>query len=179
MGLSNPIILILMEGLSHNFKDPLFFDLKGSTQHRRTTPSSYSNFNSMPRDTIYKDVDFYSVGQIINLPSETASEIIRSLELDSKLFENYEVMDYSLLLIIETDKQKMNIEFNSIRSIKFEDYQMCIGIIDFLQSYSSMKKLHATINTLGGDYTKNSCVAPDLYRKRFLEMTKYIFSGVK
>ena len=175
IGSSSPKILILMENLSMNLKDPLIFDLKGSIEHRRTTLSSYLDFKSMPKDKIYKDVDLFWVGEIISLDNEDAEAITLSLELDSKLFEEYGIMDYSMLLLIETVEQNTKVSANSINCFQMKDYEMRIGIIDFLQSYSTSKKLHTTINTIRTDFTLNSCVPPDIYRKRFIEMVKSIF----
>ena len=129
----------------------------------------------MPTNKIYKDVDFFWVAQNISMANGNAEAIIKAIELDSELFQKYEIMDYSLLLLIDIVEEGTESAESSINYLRIEDYEVQIGIIDFLQSYSSVKKLHTTINTLRADYTKNSCVPPDLYRTRFLDMVRFIF----
>ena len=175
IGSSSPIFLVLLENLSKGLEAPLIFDLKGSTHNRQASFEKYSDFNSMPRDKIYKDLDFLLLAKTFTLSSDASERITRSLELDSELLESYEIMDYSLLLLFERVREKHNRLLTEKNYFFFEGYIVRIGIIDYLQGYSSRKRLETTINTLRSDESNNfSCIPPDLYKKRFLEMVKNI-----
>ena len=177
IGSSSPTLLILMENLSNNFGNPLIFDLKGSVNERKSTSIHYADLSSMPRDMIYKDLDFVKFVRYIELSDEVADDIFSSLELDLELLENYEIMDYSMLLLIEEPEEGSDGLMNSFRYFKYEEYVGCIGIIDYLQCYSARKKLEATINVLRTRQTKDySCVPPDTYKSRFIDMIQIVFS---
>ena len=169
---SSSTILMLMENLTRNFDGPLIFDLKGSTHQRSSSISLYSNFASMPRNKIYKDIDFFRLKKTIGI----SQRVIESIEIDSGLLEKFEIMDYSLLVIIETISEKNQGVLKFKNAIKFQDYIIRIGIIDFLQGYTSRKRIEKTINTLRLDDTNSfSCVPPDIYRRRFLDMIRDAF----
>ena len=170
---SSSTVLLLMENLSIGLDSPLVFDLKGSTHQRTSTSLAYADFKSMPRGQIYKDLDFFRLGKSIDIPEI----FITSLELDSELLEKYSLMDYSLLLIISTidDKNKGISKYKN--EFKFEEFSVRLGIIDYLQCYTPKKKFEKTINSLRPDDINSfSCIPPDLYRKRFLDMIRDVFS---
>ena len=174
---SSPKFLIVMENLCERFDKPLAFDLKGSSHERKSTSIVYENFRYMPRDKIYKDLDFTASVREIKLPENIIQRIVSSLELDSQLLETYEIMDYSMLLFIEEMTPNNEILLLSNRCFQFEEFVISIGIIDYLQGYSVRKKLETKFNALKPDQTNNySCIPPDSYRQRFLYMVNHIFN---
>ena len=176
IGSSSPMLLVLMENLSKDLETPLIFDLKGSSHNRQSTFSRYSSFRYMPRDKIYKDLDFLLIGKSIDLSNDANEIIARVLELDSEMLERYEIMDYSLLLLIDKVNETNKDLLKRKNYFCLTDSIVRVGIIDYLQCYSSRKKLETRINSLRLDESNNySCIPPDLYRRRFLDMVKNIF----
>lgn len=176
VGSTSPTILILSENLCKEFKNPLMFDLKGSSHERKSSQEFYKDLKFMPRNTVYKDLDFCSSVRYIQLPESTAQGILRSLDQDTELLQSYELMDYSILLNIEDVEEEEVSGAQSYRCFTFQNYRFCIGIIDYLQCYSARKKFETKINTLKpNEYHKYSCIPPDSYRTRFLDMAKDIF----
>ena len=174
IGPAIPIILILCENLAKQLYSPLIFDLKGSTHERKSTTTAYESIRSMPRNKIYKDLDFSGAIGSLQLVAENAKNILLSLALDTELLKSYEIMDYSMLVLIEEAEEKYENCMESYRYFKFKEYNICIGIIDYLQTYSVRKKLETKINTLKADEAENySCIPPVSYRKRFLSMARY------
>ena len=87
--------VIILENLSRNFEDPLKFDMKGSRTDRRTSNKDYLSLDLMPRDKVYKDMDFHATVQAIGIESVERAEMIRKITLDTALLEKYSIMDYS------------------------------------------------------------------------------------
>ncbi|OMJ71897.1 hypothetical protein SteCoe_29780 [Stentor coeruleus] len=173
---SHPIILIIMENLSRFFTSPLSFDLKGSSHERRSTYTSYINYMIMPRGKVYKDIDFENTFGKIDIENNEGPEILNSLELDTKLLEKYEIMDYSMLLLLEEANNCRNSLLHSKNCFRSGELIGNLGIIDFLQNYSARKRIETTLNTFKNDKKSNySCIPPDMYRDRFLQLAKDIF----
>ena len=145
---SHPIIIIIMENLSRFFTNPLNFDLKGSKHERRSTYTGYPNYRVMPRGRVYKDIDFANAFKQLYTENIDGSEILKSLELDTKLLEAYEIMDYSMLLLLEESNNCRNSLLHSNNCFRSGELIGIIGIIDFLQNYSTRKRLETTLNTV-------------------------------
>lgn len=178
IGSSSPVLLILMENLSKRFENPLIFDLKGSTHDRFSSLQVHNNMKSMPRDRIYKDVDFANTVKHLDLLENTGQSIMHSLTLDSELLENYEIMDFSMLLLIEEVQNKKESFAQSSRYFRFNEFVSCIGIIDYLQCYTAKKRLENKLNAMKPNETNiYSCIPPASYRARFLKMAANIFSN--
>ena len=171
-----PTILILMENLSRKFKNPLIFDLKGSTFNRKSTITSHKTYESMSRRKVYKDTDFFNTIKFIDADHDLSNAIKTSIEKDVNLLEQYEIMDYSMLLFIEESKgvKEKFIKSNSL--MHFGIFFGYIGIIDYLQNYSARKKIENKINGLKRQKSGNySCIPTPLYKERFLNMVRSIF----
>lgn len=100
------------------------------------------------------------------------------IEDDAIFLKSVNVMDYSLLLVIEqiTDKVQAayrleNLERNEYKS---NDNSMIyhFGIIDFLQKWTTQKKVENFGRSIMIDETKISCVNPTLFEKRFLDFIR-------
>ena len=176
IGSSSPIFLVIMENLSKDLDNPLVFDLKGSTHQRNSTFTQYSSFINMPRGRVYKDLDYFALEKPFNFSKAITEKILETLQLDSDLLENYEIMDYSLLLMIENVEKRHHKLLQYRNYFQYEKYILRIGIIDYLQCYSSRKKVENTFNTLRlDDISSYSCIPPCSYKTRFLEMARKIF----
>lgn len=172
---STPKLLMIIENLTRNFENPLIFDLKGSTYMRRSTNVIYNDFDFMPKCQVYKDIDFLgSFKRDFNYKDGKA--IFNTLEIDTHLLENYEIMDYSLLFIIEEIKSPRDSIIKSGNYFRLGNYVCVLGIIDFLQNYSYRKKLETKINKLKKEESQSySCIPPNAYRSRFLKLMFEIF----
>ena len=104
---------------------------------------------------------------------------MNSIEKDIELLEKYEIIDYSMLLIIEEND---DIRSNSIFSnslLYFGQFVANIRIVNFLQNFSTKKKIENKYNTLKKQKPENySCMSTLLYKQLFLNMVKSIFRGV-
>lgn len=173
---SRVICVILMENLSSYMDNPLKFDMKGSAIDRRATASSYRGLESLPRNKVYKDIDFQKALISFGATDSEIAELLKSMKRDTKLLEKHLIMDYSLLLIIEKTKSVRATLMQRKNAIISENYVIVIGIIDFFQAYNAKKKLENRYKTLkkseGGMI---SAIPPKPYRERFLRMIKTIF----
>jgi hypothetical protein len=176
IGTQEPILICIMENLSRNFSSPLIFDLKGSTYERRSTYSAYPNYAAMPREIVYKDIDFLNAFSDVCVGGNDGKEIMQALEADTELLEKHQIMDYSLLLFLEEIKGPKFSFVQSSRCFRLGELVGFVGIIDFLQNYSYRKKLENTINGLNkGKRANCSCVPPSEYRIRFLNLARKLF----
>jgi hypothetical protein len=176
-GKTKPFRIILMENLSSRMKYPLIFDLKGSQADRRVTYSAYKHIGQMPRTKVYKDIDFFNVIPRIQIDKDEMPELIKALKLDTKLLQEYFIMDYSLLVMMqEMDMVKgSKVEGNGF--FKYDKYLVHIGIIDFLQTYNTKKKIESKYKILkSGGRASVSAISPQPYRKRFLKLFKSVFT---
>jgi len=165
-----------MENTLKNFENPLIFDLKGSTHERRSSNQTYKQFSSMPKNVVYKDIDFLNLNEC-EKDFKLCAKLLRSLEKDTKLLESNDIMDYSLMLVIEEFELNKNLT-ESKKFFKVGKYCCSIAIIDFLQNYSKFKKLETNFNRLKkNDPYRHSCIPPKAYRERFLGFMRKIFGG--
>lgn len=173
---SEPIIIIIMENLSRCFKNPLMFDLKGSTHERRESLTKYKDLDAMDRSRVYKDEDFMNCIQTININSIEAEKIFKSLELDTKLLETYEIMDYSMLVLFQETNSIENSPQSEIYNnfFRFGDFSGYVGVIDYFQTFTIRKKLENKFNQIKAN--NFSCIPPFHYRKRFLNMIANILN---
>lgn len=172
---STPRMLVILENLSRHFHSPLIFDLKGSTHMRQSSQIDYKSFDFMPKTQVYKDKDFLNCYQN-RLSHKEGKSVFELLEQDTFLLEKHEIMDYSLLFLIEEIKNPRGSIINSCNTFRMGNYICCVGIIDYLQNYSYKKKLETQINKFKKDQTSNfSCIPPDAYRTRFLKLMFDIF----
>ncbi|OMJ75768.1 hypothetical protein SteCoe_25037 [Stentor coeruleus] len=176
-GKTKPFRVILMENLSSRMRYPLIFDLKGSQADRRVTHSSYRNIGQMPRTKVYKDIDFFNVMSKIQIDKKDMPELIKAIKLDTKLLQEYFIMDYSLLVIMQEMDMLRGSKVEGNGFFNFDNYLVHIGIIDFLQTYNTKKKIESKYKTLKvGKRFSISAISPQPYRKRFLKLFKSVFT---
>ena len=151
--------------------------MKGSVNGRKGTITLHQSYQSMLRKKVYKDIDFFNTMKSINADNMTVDIIMKSLDEDLKLLEEYDIMDYSMLILIEEKKALRASYINPNTLLQFEHFIGQVGIIDYLQNYSTGKKLESTLNSLKKQRACHySCIPTRLYKERFLEMVKSIFS---
>lgn len=177
VGHANNITVILMENLSAVMENPLRFDLKGSSVDRSATETEYVGFDSLPKTKVYKDTDFFNSMLHITVANNEFSNLLKTIKSDSKLLEKYSIMDYSLLMLIEKTKSLQMSMIQRNNYVKSEDFLICVGIIDFLQTYNTKKKLENKYKNLKKHESAGiSAIPPKPYRKRFIRMIKNLFT---
>jgi 1-phosphatidylinositol-4-phosphate 5-kinase len=163
-----PLDFIIMENVTQmidqeNFK--VAFDLKGST-YGRATESFRPHLLSkkLHHGSILKDIDFIKTKKelgskrLLNLTYNEVWELSYLIEEDTKFLASLNLMDYSLLLVIETDRQTG------------EKY--ChMGIIDYLQEFDIKKWLEYKAKSIfmGKAHMSISCVPSEMYKYRMVE----------
>ena len=168
--------IILMENLASRLVNPILFDMKGSRSDRRVEDRVYTDLNDMSREVVYKDLDFEDNVSAIGVTNEEFSLIVGKLKRDSRLLEKHMIMDYSLLVMIEKVTSLRNTLINKDFVAIHSGFIVFIGIIDFLQTYNTKKKLEHRYKKLKNkDSIDFSSIAPIPYRKRFISMIKNIF----
>ena len=166
------------------------YDLKGSKYKREIIFKTERSERS--KSIIRKDLNFNKEIGKINL--ENREGFIKNIINDAEFFEDLNLMDYSLLFI----KLKFNEEYDieSLENFKnAKDYcyykkylyfpndkdhseAYLVMIIDYLQVFTYMKYLENNIKNFITERPTNSddisCVAPDVYCKRFINYMKSI-----
>lgn len=168
--------MILMENLASRLSTPVIFDMKGSTTDRRVSVNTFKEISDMPRNVVYKDVDFAENVGYFKVTGEESQNILPKLERDTKLLKKHMIMDYSLLIMMEKVKSLRNtlVEKNYVAT--HGSYIIFIGIIDFLQTYNTKKKLEHNYKKLKSNKNVQlSAISPKPYKKRFLTMANKIF----
>ncbi|GFS65972.1 phosphatidylinositol 4-phosphate 5-kinase type-1 alpha, partial [Nephila pilipes] len=184
------------------------YDIKGSTYRQRKASILKSDRTvniqgQLGPMIILKDLDFlerWSKG--IYLKEKVYSLIMKSVERDCKVLEDYNMMDYSLLLgihlpkyfdweecdtrrrVINMTKATESMVFSKVRKIKnligpFEAYSsngeivhIYVGFIDILQSYTLSKKFEHFLKSFIYSPSTISVLRPDLYAERMKQFLK-------
>eukprot|EP00927_Polykrikos_kofoidii_P036586 TRINITY_DN30886_c0_g1_i2.p1 TRINITY_DN30886_c0_g1~~TRINITY_DN30886_c0_g1_i2.p1 ORF type:complete len:1002 (-),score=161.67 TRINITY_DN30886_c0_g1_i2:292-3297(-) len=140
------------------------YDVKGSMHNRKKKEGESTG----------KDLDWISDGKRLDVPSTVLAEACALHEEDSRFLEEFQVMDYSVLIgIHKCEKQPSGTEFKAgwrdpDRGIMASSGGAIyfVGIIDFLISYHTMKKAEHLIHAIKGHGEDASCVDPHTYAKR-------------
>lgn len=183
------------------------FDLKGSIKHREVffdgKATKWWRKTKQCPESVMKDVNFKLINQEFNhgllsfspLEIEHYHEIVKK---DSELLKKYNLMDYSLLLIIEhssspigeiTPKPKFErgvVDSENTLAPTFSKQtekvhqRYHIAIIDYLQEYNLNKKMERFAKTTCRSKSKRdkvSCAPTAFYQRRFVEfVTSAIFT---
>ena len=120
-------------------------------------------------------------------------DLLASLKKDVQFMKANHLMDYSFLYVKgknkdksergkdkdkDKDRQSGFSRFRKLEDIEGE-YCYSFSIIDYLQKYSTRKRMENAIKRVFYYSTSQfvSCVHPDLYANRFLDFIKPIFKG--
>lgn len=168
--------VVLMENLLSRMENPIMFDLKGSKKNRKLSMTSYNDIDSMPRNRVYKDLDFIDIVTDIQLDSFEMPEVLESIELDTELLRKHKLMDYSLLMGLD-DRPFLNSSMcKGNKVIKIGKYSIVIGIIDYFQAYNIKKKIEKGYKMIKSKSEEVSVMSPEPYRTRFMNLMRAIFS---
>ncbi|CEG72455.1 Putative 1-phosphatidylinositol-3-phosphate 5-kinase [Rhizopus microsporus] len=155
-GKSMRMDVLVMENLFYQRNIKKIFDLKGSMRNRHVQSTG-------KQDEVLLDENLveliYQSPLFIRAHSK---EILRSsLHNDTLFLSNRNVMDYSLLVGIDADRQ-----------------ELVVGIVDFIRTFTWDKKLESWVKEsgiLGGGGKEPTIVSPRQYRIRFREAMERYF----
>lgn len=163
------------------------YDLKGSTSSRDASLSERRK--DLPT---FKDNDFlkdYPMGFFLELNDYT--KLIKAIENDTTFLNNYNIMDYSVLLGIHNLNQQEYTDFENFENEYLSDSKsnnqlpvniihaskenndlvlLLIGIIDILQVYRIKKMLEVLSKGFLKDKNTISVQSPNFYAKRLNAM---------
>ncbi|KAI9321425.1 hypothetical protein BX666DRAFT_975714 [Dichotomocladium elegans] len=155
-GKSMRMDVLVMENLFYQRKIKKIFDLKGSMRNRHVQSTG-------KQDEVLLDENLVEL--IYRSPlfiRAHAKEILRSsLHNDTLFLSNRNVMDYSLLVGIDDERQ-----------------ELVVGIVDFIRTFTWDKKLESWVKEsgiLGGGGKGPTIVSPRQYRIRFREAMERYF----
>lgn len=148
--------VLVMENLFYNKKTTRIFDLKGSMRNRHVKQTGRENevlLDENMVEFIYESPLFVR---------EHSKKLLRSSLWNDTLFlAMMNVMDYSLVIAIDT-----------------ENHELVVGIIDFIRTFTWDKKLESWVKErglVGGGVKEPTVVSPRLYKARFREaMERYV-----
>lgn len=148
--------VIIMENLFYNRKNLRIFDLKGSMRNRHVEQTGKENEVLLDENM----VDYiYESPLFVRLHSK---KLLRaSLWNDTLFLSKMNVMDYSLVIGIDTEKN-----------------ELVAGIIDYIRTFTWDKKLESWVKEkglVGGGGKRPTVVTPKQYKSRFrAAMERYI-----
>nr|CAG8495379.1 12834_t:CDS:10 [Entrophospora candida] len=152
-GKSMKIDVIVMENLFYERK---IFDLKGSIRNRRIRSTGKENEVLLDENLL----ELIKNENPIYLREHAKNSLRESLNNDTTFLAEHNVMDYSLLVGFDDDKQ-----------------ELVVGIVDFIRTFTWDKQLESWVKEagfLGGGGKEPTIISPRQYGNRFKEaMEKY------
>lgn len=148
--------VLVMENLFYDHKTSRIFDLKGSMRNRHVKQTGRENEVLLDENM----VEFiYESPLFVRNHSKTSLRL--SLFNDTLFLAKMNVMDYSLVVAIDDERQ-----------------ELIVGIIDFIRTFTWDKKLESWVKErglVGGGVKEPTVVSPKQYKFRFREaMERYI-----
>ena len=135
------------------------FDLKGSKKNRKVKFAQkwwLQNFHSKPKGhkMCLKDLNFIEINRdlnqtLVNFPSDRINQYSRVLSEDTKFLKKHNIIDYSMLLVIEFIDEK-NLKKESINlnpSLHASIFDPDDLLKDFAPLPAFSKSRRGTINT--------------------------------
>ncbi|KAI0308083.1 hypothetical protein B0F90DRAFT_1621379 [Multifurca ochricompacta] len=154
---STQMNLIVMENLFYDRRFSKIYDLKGSTRNRHVKSTGRENEVLLDENLVQTAhlAPFYL--------REHSKRILRgALYNDSKFLADINVMDYSLVVGVDSIKN-----------------ELVVGIVDYVRTYTLDKKLETWVKESGflGGAGKGepTVVTPKLYRQRFVSAMERYF----
>lgn len=148
--------LLVMENLFYDRRFTKIYDLKGSTRNRHVQSTGREN-------EVLLDENLVETAHLHPFYlREHSKRILRgALYNDSKFLADINVMDYSLVVGVDSQKN-----------------ELVVGIVDYQRTYTWDKKLESWVKEsafLGGGRGEPTIVTPKQYRQRFLSaMERYL-----
>ncbi|KAF8624210.1 hypothetical protein AX15_005976 [Amanita polypyramis BW_CC] len=148
--------LLVMENLFYNRRFTKIYDLKGSTRNRHVQSTGR-------KDEVLLDENLVETAHLHPFYlREHSKRILRgALYNDTKFLADINVMDYSLVCGVDSQKN-----------------ELVIGIVDYQRTYTWDKKLESWVKEsafLGGGRGEPTIVTPKQYRQRFLSAMERYF----
>jgi len=151
------------------------YDIKGSWVDRKASPSSsVKKDNDLPQEFL------------VQLNGTNPHSFLQQIERDTQLLADHNIMDYSLLLGINSQPVKsettllpdVSSELNSWED-QPESQDYILGIIDILQDYNFSKRGEYFLKVYGKckDRTGLSAIPPEDYQTRFVNRMKILFGA--
>ena len=183
-----PFYIVIMQNTClYEHKKRLVFDLKGSTVGRKTQVETKFWKEGMNCDKVLKDINFGEIQadlkrQLFKCGDEKKLDILDILKRDSMFLSKRNIMDYSLLLVIEDFAQASPLMSLNVTNSQ-ENYEtrnkvglQHLGIIDYLQDFDFSKKTETCWKSrvLGKSKSKLSSVHPNIYQARFMTFMRDI-----
>ncbi|XP_064646018.1 1-phosphatidylinositol 3-phosphate 5-kinase-like isoform X3 [Lineus longissimus] len=149
--------LLVIENLFYGRRISQVFDLKGSVRNRLVNTQG-----KREEDLVLLDENLLKliVDSPLYIRPHSKTVLTLAITNDTQFLSSHLVMDYSLLVGLDSAKK-----------------ELVIGIIDYIRTFTWDKKLEMVVKStglLGGQGKMPTVVSPELYRTRFLEaMDRY------
>ncbi|CAO3586991.1 unnamed protein product [Absidia cylindrospora] len=147
--------ILVMENLFYDRCVQKIFDLKGSMRNRHVQVTGKENEVLLDENMVE-----YLFQSPLFLHSHSKQMLRESLHNDTLFLSRLDVMDYSLLVGIDEEKQ-----------------ELVVGIVDFIRTFTWDKKLESWVKDsgiFGGGGKEPTIISPRQYRIRFREaMDRY------
>ena len=164
--------IFLMENLFYDLdakKNLKSYDLKGSKLRRYVAKRDHTTNQVLP-DTNFKE-DFK--GEPIPLEKNIYELMKAAVHNDSLILSKMNVVDYSLLLIIDSKESEEN-STNQNKTIK----SIRIGIIDYCRKFTWDKQLEHVGKMIINKFQVPTIVNPIIYKDRFKDAICSYFIGL-
>ncbi|EPQ60145.1 hypothetical protein GLOTRDRAFT_134891 [Gloeophyllum trabeum ATCC 11539] len=146
--------LLVMENLFYDRRFSKIYDLKGSTRNRHVQSTGREN-------EVLLDENLVEVAHLVPFYlREHSKRILRgALYNDSKFLADINVMDYSLVVGVDSERK-----------------ELVVGIVDYIRTYTWDKKLESWVKDLGAaGKGEPTIITPKQYRQRFLSAMERYF----
>ena len=151
---SKSVYLLVMENLFYKRKIVQKFDLKGSARNRLADTNSVDEVVLLDENLVnmIRESPFY-------VRSHDKKILMSAIRSDTQFLTSHELLDYSLLVGIDDEKQ------------------FIVGIIDYIRSFTWDKRVEMVFKSSLPVKEKPTIVRPNDYKERFIEkMDRYFLS---
>ena len=154
----------------------MVYDLKGSKINR------YVQKKNKKPGKVLLDTNFLEDfnGEPLFLDFNVFQSLQDAIKNDSQFLKDEGVIDYSLLIIFENDKNNggCNNNKNEIIDEKNNFKLIRLGIIDYLRKYTWDKQIESYSKKFLNGFSNPTIINPDSYSKRFMEKFQRYFVGI-
>ena len=127
-------------------------------------------------DTNFKE-DFF--GEPLSLKLSNFKLIYSAIVNDTLFLKNIDVVDYSLLLIIQDNNDLLSTNNENLDESNYLPISnIRVEIIDYIRKYTWDKQLENIGKTIINGMKEPTIINPHDYRERFLESMKNYFTGI-
>ncbi|UOH85255.1 hypothetical protein LQV05_002074 [Cryptococcus neoformans] len=178
-GQKRQLDLLVMENLFHNQNILKTFDLKGIGLEGRRVAKTKEGDKEVKSTTTQFDADWLEGMQkgLVLLQPHAKRILLDAISLDTRFLSSQSIMDYSLLLGVDTRSSLLpspNISEDKLDQER-ENGLLIVGIVDAIGSFNLFKTIESRgkmVMNRGGDVT---VIPPDQYRERFENAIRHYF----